>query len=83
MDLGVGEIVIILVIALLLFGPTKIPQLGDALGKGLRSFKKAISEDEPSAKPGLPPHGPAASPPTTAAPGTKGTGDPASREEIR
>ncbi|HVP67124.1 MAG TPA: twin-arginine translocase TatA/TatE family subunit [Anaeromyxobacteraceae bacterium] len=41
MRLGFGEILVILVIALLVFGPTKLPQLGDALGKGIRNFKKA------------------------------------------
>lgn len=43
MRLGMGEVVVILVIALLVFGPNRIPQLGDSLGKGLRSFKKAMN----------------------------------------
>lgn len=47
MRLGMGEILLILVVVLLIFGPSKLPQLGDALGKGIRSFKKATSgEDE-------------------------------------
>jgi sec-independent protein translocase protein TatA len=47
MRLGFGEIVMILIVALLVFGPTKLPQLGDALGKGIRNFKKATEgEDE-------------------------------------
>jgi len=49
MRLGFGEILVVLVIALLVFGPTKLPQLGDALGKGIRNFKKAqagMDEDE-------------------------------------
>jgi sec-independent protein translocase protein TatA len=41
MHLGFGEILVVLVIALLVFGPSKLPQLGDALGKGMRNFKKA------------------------------------------
>ncbi len=50
MRLGFGEIVIILIIALLVFGPTKLPQLGEALGKGIRNFKKASEhDDEPPA----------------------------------
>lgn len=40
-----GEILVVLVIALLVFGPNKLPQLGDALGKSIRNFKKAQSED--------------------------------------
>lgn len=43
MRLGTGEILLILAVVLLIFGPSKLPQLGDALGKGIRSFKKATS----------------------------------------
>jgi sec-independent protein translocase protein TatA len=52
MRLGFGEIVVILVIALLVFGPAKLPQLGDALGKGIRNFKKAAEgiDDPPLVK---------------------------------
>jgi sec-independent protein translocase protein TatA len=39
--LGTGEILLILVILVVLFGAKKIPQLGEALGKGIRSFRKA------------------------------------------
>ena len=47
--LGVPEIAIILVIVLLLFGPTKLPQLGASVGKMLRGFKKEMkSLDEES-----------------------------------
>jgi len=48
MRLGFGEMLIVLVVALLVFGPNKLPKLGDALGKGLRNFKRAASEDEPA-----------------------------------
>jgi sec-independent protein translocase protein TatA len=46
MNLGFGEILIVLVVVLLVFGANKIPQLGDALGKGIRNFKKATREDD-------------------------------------
>ena len=46
MRLGFGEILVILVIALLVFGPSKLPQLGDALGKGIRNFKKSAAEGD-------------------------------------
>lgn len=52
-NLGVSEVILILVIALLLFGPNKLPELGRALGKTLREFKQASSgllEEEPKAK---------------------------------
>jgi TatA/E family protein of Tat protein translocase len=39
--LGMGEIVIILVIALLFIGPKKLPELARGLGKGMREFQKA------------------------------------------
>jgi TatA/E family protein of Tat protein translocase len=43
-QLGFGEILIIFVIALLVFGPKKLPELGKSLGKGLREFKKATED---------------------------------------
>ena len=46
--LGVTELVVILVIALVIFGPGRLPEIGGALGKGIRDFKKSVdgSEDE-------------------------------------
>jgi sec-independent protein translocase protein TatA len=55
MRLGFGEILVVLVIALVVFGPSKLPQLGDALGKGIRNFKKATQEPEPGATAAQPP----------------------------
>ncbi len=46
MRLGFGEILIVLVVLLLVFGANKIPQLGDALGKGIRNFRKAARDDD-------------------------------------
>jgi len=43
-SIGGPEILLILVIALLLFGPTKLPELGKSLGRALREFKKASQE---------------------------------------
>lgn len=44
---GIWEIVLILVIILIIFGVGKLPQVGNAIGKGLRSFKKGqAGEDE-------------------------------------
>lgn len=42
--IGVPELILILIIALVIFGPSKIPELGKALGKGIKEFKKASSE---------------------------------------
>ena len=46
MGLRLPELLIILVVLLLVFGANKIPQLGDALGKGIRNFKKASTDDD-------------------------------------
>ena len=49
MRLGCGEILVILALALLFFGPSKLPQLGSSLGEAIRGFKKGMSglgEDE-------------------------------------
>ncbi|WP_242917383.1 Sec-independent protein translocase subunit TatA/TatB [Pontibacter liquoris] len=43
-DLGGGEIMIILVVFLLLFGAKRIPELARGLGRGIREFKDAASE---------------------------------------
>ena len=44
--LGMPELLIIFAVALLIFGPRKIGELGKGLGDGIRSFKSAIKEDE-------------------------------------
>ena len=43
---GIQELLIILLIALIVFGPGKLPQIGGGLGKAIRDFKKAISGDD-------------------------------------
>jgi sec-independent protein translocase protein TatA len=40
------HLILILVIVLIIFGPGKLPQLGESLGKSIRGFKKALSEKE-------------------------------------
>lgn len=46
-SLGVTELLVIFVILLLLFGASKIPQLGKGLGEGIKNFKKGLKGDEP------------------------------------
>lgn len=41
MGIGFTELIVILVIILILFGPGKLPEIGKALGKGIREFKDA------------------------------------------
>jgi len=43
-SLGMQEIIVIFVLALIVFGPRKLPELGKSLGKGLAEFKKASNE---------------------------------------
>jgi sec-independent protein translocase protein TatA len=52
-SLGLPELIIIGVIALLIFGPKKLPELGSGLGKAIRDFKGAMSEPDEPAKPEL------------------------------
>ena len=40
--LGATELIVILVIALVIFGPGKLPELGSALGRGIRDFRKSV-----------------------------------------
>jgi sec-independent protein translocase protein TatA len=48
-DIGLPELVLILLLVVVLFGPGKLPDVGKALGEAMRSFKKAINEaDEKS-----------------------------------
>lgn len=43
-SVGMQEVVLILFILLLLFGAKRLPELGQSLGKGIREFKRGISE---------------------------------------
>ena len=48
--LGTQELIVILIIALFLFGGKKLPEIGAGLGKGLRAFKKGLNEVEEQVK---------------------------------
>ena len=54
--IGPGEIIILLIVALLVFGPKKLPEMGRSLGKGMREFKSSISasDDDEDVSPELP-----------------------------
>jgi sec-independent protein translocase protein TatA len=71
--IGVPELIVIFVIALIVFGPKKLPELGKSLGKGLSEFRKASNdlrstieeevraiESEPPPPPALPEKNPVA-----------------------
>jgi len=40
--LGIGELLIILIIVLIVFGAGKLPEIGEGLGKGIKNFRKAV-----------------------------------------
>lgn len=44
--MGMPELILILVIALVVFGPKKLPEIGKALGKGLKEFKQETSGEK-------------------------------------
>ncbi|MGB9665439.1 MAG: twin-arginine translocase TatA/TatE family subunit [Ignavibacteria bacterium] len=49
-NIGTGEIILILLVVLILFGAKKIPELAQGLGKGIREFKKAMRDVEEEIK---------------------------------
>lgn len=51
-NIGLPELIVVLVIALVIFGPAKLPQLGQSIGKGIREFKSAIKDSDKDAKEG-------------------------------
>jgi sec-independent protein translocase protein TatA len=50
--LGIGEILLILLIVILVFGTSRIPELGRGLGEGIKNFKKGIKGEEEHEKKG-------------------------------
>ena len=64
-NIGPGELILLLVIILVIFGPGRLPEIGNAVGKGIREFRKAATDVTDAAKIDAPPATPA--PPTAAA----------------
>jgi sec-independent protein translocase protein TatA len=64
------ELIFVLIIALVIFGPKRLPEIGSAVGKGIREFRKATSEigevKDQVTGPALPRPAPAAQPAETA-----------------
>ena len=85
-SIGMPEMLVILVIALIIFGPRKLPELGKSLGKSLAEFKRASNDlkstleeeirvEEQSAKK-------ASAPPLPAAPTTVATAEPPPTQHV-
>jgi sec-independent protein translocase protein TatA len=72
-NIGPGELILILVIVLVIFGPGKLPDIGSAIGRGVREFRKASNDLEDSIrgesnKPAAPPAASPAAPNDSAEP---------------
>jgi sec-independent protein translocase protein TatA len=48
------ELAIVLIVALVIFGPKKLPELGSSMGRGLREFKGSLTGDSASSEPEAP-----------------------------
>lgn len=67
MEFSLTHVLILLVIALLVFGAKRIPEIGSSLGKGIREFKNSLKEvgsDQPLPPPPPPPAGSSPLPPS-------------------
>ncbi len=67
------DLIVVLVVVLLIFGPKRLPQLGKGLGHGMREFKEGITgssspEESEDERPALSPATPAQTPAATSAP---------------
>jgi sec-independent protein translocase protein TatA len=52
-SIGIPELIIILVIALIIFGPKKLPELGQSIGRGIKEFRSATKEVKDQVTEGL------------------------------
>jgi sec-independent protein translocase protein TatA len=68
-NIGPAELIVILVIALLVLGPKKLPEVGKSLGRGIREFKDSISSGDDDGRIGdaIVPHEPRRAPTQVAA----------------
>jgi sec-independent protein translocase protein TatA len=66
-NIGPGELILVLVIALVVIGPGKLPGVGQALGKSIREFREAVSGDPKAVIPTTSNAVPAAAEPATGA----------------
>ncbi len=79
-DISPIQILIVLVIALLVFGPKRLPEMGKSIGRGIREFKGAmLDDDEPRRAPAPRAEEPA---PTQAAPASTTVARPAGDDDV-
>jgi sec-independent protein translocase protein TatA len=56
-EIGITGLIVILVVALLVFGPKRLPEIGRSLGRGMREFKDSVTGNDEKAE--IPPSKPA------------------------
>lgn len=79
-NIGPGELILLLLIILVVFGPGRLPEIGQAVGKGIREFRKAASDVTEATRLDAPPPTPSpTNPPSPAAP-TSAADDEARRQ---
>jgi sec-independent protein translocase protein TatA len=49
-SIGAGELLLLLLVVLLVFGPKRLPEMGRSLGRGMREFKNSITKDDEPAE---------------------------------
>jgi sec-independent protein translocase protein TatA len=62
-EIGISGLIILLVVALLVFGPKRLPEIGRSLGRGMREFKDSVTGQDDKAAELPPPAGDKPSPP--------------------
>jgi sec-independent protein translocase protein TatA len=62
-EIGISGLIIILIVALLVFGPKRLPEMGRSLGRGMREFKDSVTGHDEKAE--LPPKAGDETPPPT------------------
>jgi sec-independent protein translocase protein TatA len=77
-NVGPTELMVILVLALIVFGPKKLPEMGKTIGKGLKEFRKAQADIKAEIRGGMNETPTQESPPTSTPPGAEATGTPVS-----
>jgi len=65
-EIGIAGIIVILIVALLVFGPKRLPEIGRSLGKGMREFKDSVTGQDDKAE--LPPPARDEAPPPSSPP---------------
>ena len=84
-NIGPGELILLLVIILVIFGPGRLPEIGNAVGKGIREFRKAATDVTDATRVDAAPPATPATPPPAASDGLSPAGEDERRryEELR